>query len=215
MCTLLHQTVSSESKFIPSWECAGGGSLSPILVSLTKVPFEDCTAPKVLQYFFLQWMLTKVLCVWVEAIQVIGFKLDPKPLSSQPLGYPWLCQIWFLFRVDFLPGDQQGQPCYLPLEEPPFILPCLSTHICLYNYICICTYFPNIETILIIYTWRSSGLCKSIIKIYISNRKKVVDGFIHQYILRCLCYQEKKILYFWGPRKNIRSFMTTVCTDSP
>lgn len=51
-CTLLYETVGSESKFIIPCEMCRGGSLSPIIrVSLIKVPSEDCTTSEGLQFF--------------------------------------------------------------------------------------------------------------------------------------------------------------------
>ena len=145
-------------------------------------------------------MLTKVECVWIEAIRVIGVMLYLKPLSSQPSGSGRSWQIWFLPRVDFLLGDLQGHPCNLPLEGIPFSISCLSTHICLYNYMCIYTgIFLKFETILIIHRWKSSGLCKSIMKYICPVGKELLMALHTNFILRCLCIGKNflKFLRFW------------------
>lgn len=82
---------------------------------------------------------SKVSCVWIEGIQLIGVKLHLKPLPSRPSGHCWPCQIWFLLSVGLLPETCKAIFLICLSGGIPFSLSYLSKHICLCKYICICT----------------------------------------------------------------------------
>lgn len=130
-------------------------------------------------------------------------------LTSQPSGHCWPCQIWFSLKVDFLPGDLQGQPCKLSLEGIPFSLSSLSIHTCLISTpVYVQAYFSNVETILTIYMWWSLGLYNSIIKNIYPVEEQWLTASHTTYIVRGCCLRKKKFSKFWRPGKNIWSFMT-------